>query len=261
MNQETAYQSYKGTPRLYVDQTAIASGMVITLDDDQTHYLKTVLRLRDGEMVRIFDGRSGEFVAAWAMTGKKQSELRVAELLRTQTQPKGTVHLFFPLIKKDRQDWLIEKAVELGVTDLHPVVTDHAVVREIKADRVARQIIEAAEQSERLTIPQLHPVVSFKDIVNAPMKLDLFVALERADGTPMLRAALQQNGNNQPHHARGFLCGPEGGFSKTEADMLQSLSAKHAGDLRLHLVSLGDTILRAETAALYGALELTTSVS
>jgi 16S rRNA (uracil1498-N3)-methyltransferase len=185
-------QNYKTTPRLYVDHDAIASGSVIALDDDQTHYLKTVMRLRDGDVVRIFNGRNGEFASIWSQTGKKQSVLTVSDQLRSVPElgVKPRIHLFFPPIKKDRLDWLIEKSVELGVTDLHPVLTDHVVVRDIKPDRMMRQIIEASEQCERLTVPILHDLMLFKDMMNAPSSdIQLFVALERHDA-PLLPQAL-----------------------------------------------------------------------
>lgn len=247
---------HKGTPRLYVDHAAIASGMDITLHDDQTHYLKTVLRLRDGDKVRCFNGQDGEFLASWMMVGKKSSQLTILDQLRLMPNDETTepyrVHLFFPLIKKDRQDWLIEKAVELGVTDLHPILTDHVIVRDINRDRVMRQIIEAAEQSERLDIPHLHPLSSLKDILaTKAVDITLFVALERCENAPLLSSLVaDQRSKDMPRKSCGFLCGPEGGFSAAEAERLQSLSQTGA----CHVVNLGPTILRAETAALYGLI-------
>jgi 16S rRNA (uracil1498-N3)-methyltransferase len=241
--------SYKTTPRLYVDQDLIASQSIIMLDEDQTHYLKHVLRLNDGSLVRLFNGRDGEFLASWNATSKKISQLCVTDLLCPMIRAvTPDLHLFFPLIKKDRQDWLIEKAVELGVTDLHPIITDHVVIRDFKEGRVKKQIIEASEQCERLTVPKLHPLITLSVAVETFLEEHLFIALERQE-LPLLKEEISNVKDNAAD--LGFLFGPEGGFSSNEVELLKRKNRKN-----IHLVTLGSSILRAETAGLYGLIQL-----
>lgn len=268
--------NFAHTPRLFLD-CALELHHVIPLSEDQTHYLKTVLRSKEGEIIRVFNGKSDEFAATWSPIGKKTSSLTITQSIRAfaddVTSRGGINHLrlYMPLIKKDRLDWMIEKAVELGVTDIHPLITDHVGVRDFKRDRVLRQIIEASEQCERLTIPTLHAPAAFKgaaweghenggnkddERATAETNAIIFVGLERADHAHLAQKLDDIKNNikqgeiaNVPHDI-GFLCGPEGGFSSAERDYIES-RAQNAPNQFIP-VSLGRRILRAETAAITG---------
>ncbi len=229
----TQFHTY---PRLYTSQP-LRAGQSILLTEDQSHYVKNVLRQGDGSFIRVFQEQDGEWVAGVTVQGKRllaatpQTQIRVPE----RSQP--DIHLFFSPIKKDRQDMLIEKAVELGVTHLHPVLFARTIVREVKVDRIRAQMMEAAEQCERLDIPVLYPLVDLKKAVRDSVG-PLFVAMERQETLETLSAIPKT-------FPCGFMVGPEGGIAPEERDYLLQCDG-------VRPVSLGPRILRAETAVFYG---------
>lgn len=190
------------------------------------------MRKNDGDHVRIFNGRDGEFIGEIRKTGKKTADLHIIQQTRRQTSPARQIHLYFAPIKKDRLGFLVEKSVELGVTDLHPVITAHTENRKPAAEKIRKQIIEAAEQCERMDLPSLHPVLS--SLGDIPFDvMPFYAAIERMDA-PLLAPRAEGD--------IAFLVGPEGGWSVQETDFLcrQSLTP----------VTLGPSILRAETAVI-----------
>lgn len=209
----------RDAPRLYIDHS-LTKGQAVPLDKAQAHYLKNVMRLGDGDAVRVFNGREGEWQAV--LSGKT---LIPENQSREQGAPLPQRHLYIPPLKKERMHFLIEKATELGVSDIHPILTDHTATRSIKADKITAYMIEAAEQCERLCLPTLHPLTPLSSL-----KLDasFSVAMERSDttGKPTSR----------------ILIGPEGGWSESEKQRF--------GDTSVTAFSLGHHILRAETAAI-----------
>lgn len=219
-------------PRLYVE-SGLSAGGIITLPQEQAHYLRNVLRIGAGGRVRLFNGQDGEWTATVETSGKKEVSLRPERKLKSQPPPAREVRLFFAPIKKARMDWLVEKAVELGATHLHPVLTRNTDVRAINEERVRAQIIEAAEQCERMDIPTLAPL---QPLFTAIQRREILACVERTDAPP-LRAILPDSG------PAALLIGPEGGFSAEEKEKLSS-------DPSVRVVSLGVRILRAETAAL-----------
>jgi 16S rRNA (uracil1498-N3)-methyltransferase len=207
----------------------------VPLDDAQTHYLKNVLRKSINDTVRIFNGRNGEFLAEIKELGKKGGTIVLTKKIREQPEKTLLLHLLFAPIKKARMDFLIEKATELGVTDLHPVLTARTENRHLNEDRTRAQIMEAAEQCERMTVPVLHPVATLKEKLAIWDKTTPFYwCFERSEGAPHLSAL--------PGTMTAFLIGPEGGFDETE---IRILSAHES----VKPVSLGETVYRAETAA------------
>lgn len=217
-------------PRLYVETDLSGD---LPLSDAHAHYLRHVLRMEDGEMVRFFNGSDGEWIAKLEFQGKRDA---VAKLLKqVKPQPKRTrrVHLFFAPLKKDRLEDLINAAVQLDVTDLHPIISDRTEVREIKDDKTNAHIIEAAEQCERLDLPTLHPIQKL-DRVLVNLNMPMFAGLERADVKP-LRDALVPAGDC------AALVGPVGGWTDTERTLLSDTP-------NVTPVSLGPNVLRSETA-------------
>lgn len=233
MSESSLYRA----PRLYIN-APLSHGTTVQTSDEQAHYLKNVMRVQTGDPVRLFNGRDGEWLATIDVLDKKKAHLKPQSLIRPQPDARRPVHLLFAPIKKARMDWLIEKTVELGVSDLHPVTTHRTEIRDINADRIRAQIIEAAEQCERLDIPRLHELCDLKTCLGRwPHDISVHMALERADA-PALRKNLPESG------ALAFLIGPEGGFSPEERE--------YPGNLPfLRPASLGPDILRTETAALF----------
>lgn len=203
------------------------------------HYLKTVMRRPDASQLRVFNERYGEWLGQLAYQGKKDGAVHLQSLVQEVKPRPQKLHLLFALIKKDRQDFLIEKAVELGVTDLRPLLSHNTVIRDLNGERTKRQIIEAAEQTERLDLPVLHHLVSLEQALRAwPADIPLYAAIER-NAAPLLASILPV-----PAEA-GLLIGPEGGFSEDERALL-------CASKKIQPVSLGAQILRAETAGLFG---------
>lgn len=228
-------QDHHKTPRLYTAEDLRAGG-VCPLSAEQAHYLKNVMRMAEGENIRLFNGREGEFLATLSQLGKKGGTADITEKLRDQPKPGRPVHLLFAPIKKQRMDFLIEKAVELGATDLHPVITARTENRALKEDRLRAQIIEAAEQCERMDVPALHPVQALAvKIGNWPQGgVKLYWCSERGNAPHIREFRLE---------SCGFLIGPVGGFDDSEARFLTECG-------KVQPLSLGERILRAETACL-----------
>ena len=219
-------------PRLYTAYP-LSDKVVIPLSSGQAHYLHTVLRRPNGELVRLFDGQNGEWLGTLEGLGKKSGNVVLTEQLVEQPKNARKIHLLFSPIKKHRMDWLIEKAVELGATDFHPVITQNTEVRKINEERLRQQIFEAAEQCERFEIPNLHELKKIDVVLGKwPENLEILSCIERYDAERI------EEFRNDLDVA--FLIGPEGGFTSEEKDKI----AKHSTP-----VSLGETILRCETAA------------
>lgn len=221
-------------PRIHVD-APFAASTEISLPEQTHHYLRNVMRLEIGAQLRLFNGQDGEYLGELTTIGKKNAAVTLQQKLKDQPPQGRKVHLLFAPIRKERMDWLVEKAVELGVTDLHPVLTQNTDNHKIKEDRTQAQIIEAAEQCERLDIPTLHaPQDLFKVLATWDKAVPILAAIERIDAKTLSSALAQGD--------CAFLIGPSGGFTIDEKEKLAAKPFVTA-------VSLGDNILRSETAA------------
>ena len=151
------------TPRLYVTPD-LAVGADLQLDGDQAHYLTRVLRLAAGDPVRVFNGRDGEFDTVLAASTKSTATLKIAGQVREQAGVPDLWLLFAPL-KKARTDFVVEKAVELGAREIIPVITERTDAETVRVDRLSRQAIEAAEQTERLDVPPVREAVKLQALL------------------------------------------------------------------------------------------------
>ncbi len=225
-------------PRLYTEHSLSNKG-VIPLTNGQAHYLNNVMRRQNGDKIRLFDGKNGEWLGQLQDLTKKSGMVVLSEQLIKQPTSTRRVHLLFTPIKKNRLDWLIEKAVELGTTDFHPVLTDNTEVRKINEARLTSQIFEAAEQCERLQIPRLHNLEKLETkILSWPKAFKdtpLLSCVERYNAPLIHKAGIDQT------RSIAFIIGPEGGFTAEEKDRISQ---------KTKAVSLGKTILRCETAVM-----------
>ncbi|MDA7947316.1 MAG: 16S rRNA (uracil(1498)-N(3))-methyltransferase [Hyphomicrobiaceae bacterium] len=232
--------------RLYVDEVP-GPDREIDCTRAQVNYLVNVMRLKSGADILIFDGRSGEWRAELIVEARGKSRLRVAERVRQQQEGPDIEYLFAPL-KRARLDYMVQKATELGVAVLQPVVTQHTAVQRVNVERMRANVIEAAEQCGVLNVPDVRVPLSFDKLLDgwdasrriiycdedAPVAspLDVLSRLERA---PL-----------------AVLIGPEGGFESRERDRLRSLEF-------VTPISLGPRVMRADTAAV-AALSLVNAV-
>lgn len=227
------------TPRLFLDRP-IEEGARMPLGRDQANYLLNVLRLETGATVLVFDGENGEHKAKLEAAGRKLADLVIGARTRPQPPTPDLLWLFAPL-KHARLDYMIQKAVEMGVGRVRPVITRHTQVSRINLDRMVANAIEAAEQCGVLSVP----------IVEEEVRLDRL--LDRfAEDEPGRRLIFCDEGeettNPLPALSRlgpgpvAVLIGPEGGFAEEERARLRGLPFVTA-------VPLGPRILRADTAA------------
>lgn len=223
----------RSLPRLFV-RAPLAQGGVVDLDAAQANYLGNVLRLREGAALLLFDGWSGEWRARVAEVGKRRMTLAVEQRVR-EAERVPDLWLAFAPVKRGPVEWLVEKATELGVARLLPIVTKRTVVERVKLERLEAIAIEAAEQCGRTLLP----------VIATPLSLQEFLCAREADR----RLYFADETGGQPI-GRAFvpgpaviLTGPEGGFTPEERDLVRAVPDTCA-------ISLGPRILRAETAAL-----------
>ena len=240
------------SPRLYVTDD-LQSGAELAVAQPQAHYLRNVMRLNAGDRVLAFNGRDGEWQATLGGTGK-QATLVVQEQTRPQTEP-GDLHYWFAPLKHERLDYMVQKAVEMGVTRLQPVLTQHTQVKRVNVERMRANCIEAAEQCGVLDIPEIgEPVALARTLVaREPERLLVFcdedaeikdpiAALSDAREAPAAMLPLTMTSASSGPQPISLLVGPEGGFAEAERAALLKLP----NVIRL---SLGPRILRADTAA------------
>jgi 16S rRNA (uracil1498-N3)-methyltransferase len=233
------------SPRLYLE-TPLAAGVSVALDRAQSHYLGTVLRRKSGDDVLVFNGRDGEWRATLAKQ-RRAAALTVGPQTRAQTAPADLHYLFAPL-KAARLDYMVQKAVEMGVSSLQPVLTSHGQVARVNLERLRASAIEAAEQCGILSLPDVAAPRAFARVLaeREPARLLLFCDEDAEVADPI--AALAR----LPRAPLAVLIGPEGGFAEDERAAL----LRQPNVVRL---SLGPRILRADTAAV-AALALVQAV-
>jgi 16S rRNA (uracil1498-N3)-methyltransferase len=220
--------------RLYVDGT-LASGAAIEATEGQAHYLGGVMRRAVGDPVHLFDGKNGEWTGRIASLSRGKATISVETLIRPQTAD-ADLWLAFAVLKRDTTDLVVQKATELGVSALLPVFTERTNAGRVNLGRLRAIAIEASEQSERLTVPDIRPARQLHDILAAwPTDRSLFVALERTNARPLSPVS----------GPAGLLVGPEGGFGPRDQVTLDRCRFARPA-------SLGPRILRAETAAIVG---------
>lgn len=212
----------------------------VALDADQAHYLAHVMRRDAGDDVALFNGRDGEWRAHILRLGKRGGEARAERCLRPQAAGPDVWLLFAP-IKRARLDYLVEKATELGVAELHPVLTRRTAVERVNTDRLAANAREAAEQTGRLSVPVVHaPQALDAALADWPADRRLAVCDETGGGGPIVDVLGRLRGAQQRW---AVAVGPEGGFDPAERAALVALPGAVP-------VGLGPRLLRADTAAL-----------
>lgn len=234
------------SPRLYVD-APLGAAAALPLDSAQAHYLTHVLRLKTGGRVLVFNGRDGEWEAAVELA-KRGATLRIGVKTREQPAPADLHYLFAPL-KSARLDYVAQKAVEMGVSRLQPVLTRHGQVARVNGTRMRANAIEAAEQCGILTLPEIGEMDALARVLAAhePSRYLVFCDEDAEVADPIAALAAVP-----PRSPLAVLIGPEGGFAEDERAALR----KPPNVIRL---ALGPRILRADTAAV-AALTLVQAV-
>jgi 16S rRNA (uracil1498-N3)-methyltransferase len=239
------------SPRLCVDP-ALRAGTTVAPRAAQAHYLHNVLRLKTGDTVLAFNGRDGEWRARIA-AGKRKLTLEIEQQTRAQTGALDLHYLFAPL-KHARLDYLIQKAVEMGVSRLQPVMTRHGQVTRVNLERMRANAIEAAEQCGILTLPEIEALRPLAEVIAArdSARLLVFCDEDAEVKDPIAALSAGRIPDRSAPMPIAVLVGPEGGFAADERAALMKLP----NTVRL---ALGPRILRADTAAV-AALALVDAV-
>jgi 16S rRNA (uracil1498-N3)-methyltransferase len=225
--------------RLFI-RASLAAGMLIELDRGQVNYLVNVLRMGEGDSILVFNGRDGEWRAQLTSEGRRAHRLVIGQSTRPQP-PAPDLHYLFAPLKHARLDYMVGKAVEMGVGRLRPVLTQHTQVTRINLERMEANAIEAAEQCGILGIPAIDEPVALKALIeawpeNEPQRHIVFCDENDEASDPLrILASLAPS-------PLAVLIGPEGGFSAEERDLLR-------GRAFVTALALGPRILRADTAA------------
>jgi 16S rRNA (uracil1498-N3)-methyltransferase len=229
--------------RLFVEHP-LAAGAAVGLPADQAHYLRSVMRLEPGVPLLLFNGRDGEWRARLDGLGKGWASCSVEEATRPQL-PEPDIWLVFAPLKRARIDFVVQKATELGVSALWPVFTRHTAVGRVNDERLRANAVEAAEQCERLTVPEIfEPAPLEEALASWPEGRRIFLCDERGGGAPIAEALGTAGHAPMPMgRPAAALIGPEGGFSSNELDRLRNNPI-------VTPVGLGPRVLRADTAAL-----------
>ena len=223
--------------RLYVE-APFEEGKRVGLDAEQAHYLLHVMRARAGDRVSLFNGREGEWLARLDQVTKRSCMLICERQARAQSETPD-VWLCFAPIKKTPADYVVQKATELGVRVLQPVITRRTIISRINLERMRANAIEAAEQSDRLTVPEIRKALSLNELFSDwPADRRILFCDEAGDALPIAQALKSARGSPW-----AVLTGPEGGFDPAERESIRALKS-------VTPVSLGPRILRADTAAL-----------
>ncbi|EJF84140.1 RsmE family RNA methyltransferase [Bartonella elizabethae Re6043vi] len=222
--------------RLFIRQT-LSLNEEIKIEGAQAFYLVHVLRMKEGAEILLFNGQDGEWLAKLIIVKKKFVVVKLIHQERLQTTHFNLIYCFAPL-KNARLDYMVQKAVEMGVSVLQPVITHHTQVTRINMARMKANVIEASEQCGILSLPDCVSALSLEEL------------LARWDETQPLFFCDEEHQSHNPLSsfkqrdvtAPGVLIGPEGGFSEEERSFLK----KHPFVVS---ISLGPRILRADTAA------------
>jgi len=222
--------------RLYCPYVpALDKGITFLLNPSQAHYIRSVMRCQIHDYIGIFNGLDGEYACQIMQLDKKNVTVQCVQKIRSHLPP-TPITLIFALIKKTPLSYLVQKATELGVGVMQPIITQRTTMRDINTERLQAISIEAAEQCGLTAIPDILPPKKLPEIYFDYQHI-LFCD-ERGTGKPIKQAIMEQK---NPTDA--FIIGPEGGFTASEAEFLYAQN-------NIQPISLGDRIMRAETAAI-----------
>ena len=228
-----------GKVRLFVE-SPLTAGTKVTLTDAQSHYLLRVMRVGAGDRLLVFNGKDGEWRVQIADVKKRAASL----VCEAQTAPQTDVPdlwLVFAPIKKTPADYVSQKATELGVRALQPVLTRRTIARRVNTERLRANAIEAAEQSGRVSVPEIREPVSLDALLKSwPKDRHLVFCDEAGGAAPIAEALASAKGEA---HAWAVLTGPEGGFDPEERALVRA-------NAFVVPVTLGPRIMRADTASL-----------
>ena len=214
----------------------LKSGLISKLSESQSHYIKNVMRLKPGDKISLFNSSNGEWDASILVHGEDLTEFKIEKLSRPQEE-ENNLWLAFSPIKKIPQDILIQKTTELGVQKFFPLLCERSVVREINIERAEKIVIEASEQSNRISVPEILKIQNLENFLKSfPENGSLIFCDINCESSNLKNVLSKKN-------PTCILIGPEGDFSEKERQSI----VDHKKTIS---ISLAKNILRAETAAI-----------
>ena len=230
---------FKNVIRLYCNQK-LSLNNIIVLNKTDTHYLKNVMRCKKNDQINLFNENDQEFYSKILEIKKYETILEIFEL-STNTEIINDIFLIFSLVKKNKMDFIIQKATELGVRKIFPILTERSSIRDINPSRMVAIAKEASEQSNRISIPEISNLMTIQELLE---QWDKKRSILYADEILKINKNLTIL-NRKNFVKSSLLIGPEGGFSSEENNMLKTYKF-------VFPISFGKTILRSDTAAIVG---------
>ena len=234
--------------RIYLDKK-LNLGLDLVLEKEDTHYLKNVMRLREGDYVFLFNSKDGEFKGEIISSDKKNTKIKLISKIENINK-EGKISLIFSLIKSSKLDYLIQKCTEVGVKNFFPVISEKSIAKNLNIERIEKIIKESCEQSNQLYLPVIHTVEKLEKKLKSLNKNSVVFFADINSANKKIDEVIKNNKNYEFY----LLIGPEGDFSLKERDLLKSMD-------NCIPISLGQNILRSETAAVVGLALLNSKIN
>jgi 16S rRNA (uracil1498-N3)-methyltransferase len=234
--------------RIYLDKK-LNLDLDLILEKEDAHYLKNVMRLREGDNVFLFNSKDGEFKGEIISSDKKNTKVKLISKIDNINKP-GKISLIFSLIKSSKLDYLIQKCTEIGVKSFIPVISEKSVAKNFNIKRTEKIIKESCEQSNQLFLPAIDEVEKLEKKIKSFDKNSIVFFADINSSNKKIDEVIKNNKNREFY----LLVGPEGDFSLKERDLLKSMN-------NCIPISLGQNILRSETAAVAGLAILNSQIN
>ncbi len=234
--------------RIYLDKK-LNLGLDLVLEKEDAHYLKNVMRLREGDYVFLFNSKDGEFKGEIISSDKKNTKIKLISKIENINK-EGKISLIFSLIKSSKLDYLIQKCTEVGVKNFFPVISEKSIAKNLNIERIEKIIKESCEQSNQLYLPVVHEVEKLDKTLKSLDKNSIVLFADINSANKKIDEVIKNNKNYEFY----LLIGPEGDFSLKERDLLKSMN-------NCIPISLGQNILRSETAAVVGLALLNSKIN
>jgi len=234
--------------RIYLDRK-LNLDLDLILEKEDAHYLKNVMRLREGDNVFLFNSKDGEFKGEIISSDKKNTKVKLISKIDNINKP-GKISLIFSLIKSLKLDYLIQKCTEIGVKSFIPVISEKSIAKNFNIKRTEKIIKESCEQSNQLFLPAIHEVEKLEKKIKSFDKNSIIFFADINSSNKKIDEVIKNNKNREFY----LLVGPEGDFSLKERDLLKSMN-------NCIPISLGQNILRSETAAVAGLAILNSQIN
>jgi 16S rRNA (uracil1498-N3)-methyltransferase len=234
--------------RIYLDKK-LNLDLDLILEKEDAHYLTNVMRLRVGDNVFLFNSKDGEFKGEIISSDKKNTKIKLISKIENINKP-GKISLIFSLIKSSKLDYLIQKCTEVGIKSFFPVISEKSVAKNLNIKRTEKIIKESCEQSNQLSLPAIYAVEKLEKKLKSLDKNSIVFFADINSSNKKIEEVFKNNKNQEFY----LLVGPEGDFSLKERDLLSSMN-------NCIPISLGQNILRSETAAVVGLAILNSKIN